>query len=573
MSVAWVILFLIFNHAYIGNTRFIEDGMHHVNDPLVVATKYGYVRGFYLDNTRAFYGIPYAIPPTGSLRWTRPSETLSWSPKVLNATEAPNACIQEEILAYTNKYSEDCLYLNIYTPNEDITPNSKLPVIFIIHGGSFKMHSCMNTRNDGRFLAAKGAVVVTPNYRLGALGFLVTESPDIHGNYGILDQRLAMKFVQENVQYFGGDPEKVTIMGPSAGAQSVAIHLTTKNSGTLFTQAILQDNLFSILYPTKSQSSASAGDVFAKYVNCSVKDGLCMRTRSAEEILEAQRKTEQEITQDIDLATMLVTGEVWSPVIDGDEIEDNPLSQVQKGKLLQKPLIIGSNRDESRVLLQENVTISMEYYLKTLLLIFRLNAVQIVAKYPPKPLTDNGDQLAIVLTDFLVGCPNRFVARIARQNRPVFHYIYSFPTPEDFNTTVKCVNYSCHAADVIPAYGTFSINNISPSPEMERSSDSMLYYWLNFAHTGDPSNNTWVSFNNGKEDYKADGDKKDQTADRNIFTTWSQYEKDTGWQSLDITTPSNDILFDFRKDFCELWDDLGYILGNYFIRYKKCEVE
>ena len=348
---------------------------------------------------------------------------------------------------------------------------------------------------------------------------------------------------------------QVTVMGPSAGAQSTALHLTMKQSDALFAQAILQDNPFTAVYRTKSEFSSSVGEVFAKYLNCSVRDGFCMRTRSAEEILDAQIKTSKEINNLIDIIQSL-SSEVWGPVIDGDYVEDNPLSVVKEGKLHQKPLIIGANRDEARVIITNN-TLSTEAYLATLLLVFDSDAWKIAAKYPPHPLDNNAEQLSAVLTDYLTVCSNRYVARIAEKAQPVYHYIYSVPTPEDFEVLASCVNYSCHASDVIPAYGTFSLNDIVPSQDMKQASDSMLYYWLNFAHTGDPSDKSWDGNRGHKDNTKSSQKNKDRTdADSDIFIKWPRYSGQNGWQSLDIKTPTNGILYDFRSDFCNFWDDL-----------------
>lgn len=520
-------------------------------DALVVNTKYGRVRGFYLNETiRAFYGIPFALPPVGSRRWRRPSDPKPWKPNVFDATKTPNVCMQTKPHHQIPVViSEDCLYLNVYTP-ANTTPAANLPVIVIFHGGVFKYNSAMTLKTDGRFLAASGAVVVNLNYRLGALGFVVTDSPDINGNYGIMDQRHALKFVQENIQFFGGNPRKVTIMGPSAGAQSVAIHLTSPKSDPLFSQAIVQSNAFTDSFKTDDEMASTVGTVFAEYLNCSPNDVVCLRSRSAEDILDAGIKTEKDVQVSIAAHLTLENYshlEVWTPVIDGLEVTSDPLEAFEAGKYRPKPLIIGTNKDDQRSFtgILGDGKISMTYYLECILFLFEWKSVQIVEKYPPQPLRDNRDTLGIIMTDYLCGCSSRLVARlIANQSVPIYHYIYSYPSPPDLpGVSPICSGYSCHADDVMPAYGTFSLTGFTPSPSLEFVSESMIYSWLNFAHTGDPSDHTW-------------------SKTKKIYANWPRYKSANGWQSYEFTNAGNIVVFEYRKEYCDLWDTLGYIKGT-----------
>ncbi|VDI59568.1 Hypothetical predicted protein, partial [Mytilus galloprovincialis] len=222
---------------------------------LVRETVFGKVRG--KISTRVperqveeYLGIPYASPPIGHLRFKRPKDPIIWKPSILETTELPPACPQAD----TNyidfhkpgfiNFDEDCLYMNIYVPKVD---KAALPVLFFIHGGSNTVG--MGAMFDGDILAAYGEIIViTFNYRLNDLGFYADPSKGIKGNNGLMDQVLAMKWVNRNIKYFNGDPSKVTIHGHSAGAIDAALHLLSDLTKGLFRNTIIHScSPFSIL--------------------------------------------------------------------------------------------------------------------------------------------------------------------------------------------------------------------------------------------------------------------------------------------------------------------------------------
>ena len=202
----------------------------------VVKTRTGAVRGTVDGNLRVFLGIPYAAPPVGNLRWQPPEAHASWT-DTLDASRAGNSCTQLSFRHGGPEGSEDCLYLNIYSP---VSGGTRLPVMVWIHGGTFIAGT--GSSYDGSKLAAKGKlVVVTINYRLGPFGFLASRSLDSpgrpSGNYGLLDQQAALRWVKENIAAFGGDPNKVTVAGESAGAISIGLHLVSPAAAGLFERA------------------------------------------------------------------------------------------------------------------------------------------------------------------------------------------------------------------------------------------------------------------------------------------------------------------------------------------------
>ncbi|XP_019639346.1 PREDICTED: neuroligin-2-like [Branchiostoma belcheri] len=311
-------------------------------DEVVVPTTYGDVRGFELRNVRAFFGIPYARPPLGGLRFKEPLPPSSWT-GVRDATKFGPDCPQKAwflmaIFNRTHQISEDCLYLNVYSPNKP-ADSGLHPVLVVIHGGSYRRGS--GREYDGAVLAERGTVVVTLNFRLGALGWLSTEDESALGNFGLLDQIEALKWVQMNIKHFGGDPDRVTIMGCAAGASSAALHLTSIYSAGLFHGMILSSgslvNPWTVLLPPYRPYDHAAD--LAEKLGCpteSTEDLVnCLRQKTAEELVETSVEGPPMIS-------------VWAPVVDGPGgvIPDSPTKLLAKGAFSKVPLLMGTASKE-----------------------------------------------------------------------------------------------------------------------------------------------------------------------------------------------------------------------------------
>lgn len=252
----------------------------------------GKVQGIRSQGMDFFGGIPYASPPVGNLRWAPPEEPPSWKPHVLDASHFGPDCYQipDELanpFASYDAMSEDCLYLNIYTPAgaSSMTRRTQLPVMVWFHGGAFQQGAAKRPEYDARRLAQQEMViVVTVNYRLGALGFLVASELGLLGNFGLMDQRAALYFVKRHIAKFGGDPSSITLFGESAGAVMIGLHLQMHNPG-LFHKAILQSNPMG--YQFRSVVVADfLGDALKRAVDC--RDVQCLRGEPVEEIMRAQ---------------------------------------------------------------------------------------------------------------------------------------------------------------------------------------------------------------------------------------------------------------------------------------------
>jgi hypothetical protein len=246
------------------------------NDAPIVDITNGAIRGIVADGGYCFRGLPFAAPPTGDLRWRAPRPPADWH-GVRDATRFGPSSPQPENPALTGPTSEGCLYLNVYTPTLG-SGEGGLPVLVWIHGGRFTLGAGRDY--DGTKLAALGIVVVTANHRLGALGFLAHPAlaprpGGPSGNYGLMDQQAALRWVQENIRAFGGDPDNVTISGQSSGGLSVLAHMVSRGSHGLFHRAIVQSGSFALAQQSLAAAEAD-GEAFAAKAGCpdQTADGL-----------------------------------------------------------------------------------------------------------------------------------------------------------------------------------------------------------------------------------------------------------------------------------------------------------
>jgi carboxylesterase type B len=211
---------------------------------VVVETPYGKIAGTSLSDVNVYLGIPYAEAPTGRLRFRPPRRKARWFPATYQAMTYAPECLQSTLYYPTDDISattmsEDCLYLNIWQPisaRETFINRYRrplLPVLVWIYGGAFLHGSANRPEYDGSKLATKGtgSIIVSLNYRLGALGFLVSTEDGLYGNYGLDDQKMAIQWVKENIVYFGGDPDRITLFGESAGAMSIGLHMLDQQHG------------------------------------------------------------------------------------------------------------------------------------------------------------------------------------------------------------------------------------------------------------------------------------------------------------------------------------------------------
>ncbi|XP_056621761.1 cAMP-regulated D2 protein [Triplophysa dalaica] len=519
-------------------------------DP-VVTTRLGRVRGLTLDKAYVFSGIPYADPPVGVKRWASPSPVSSWK-YIYDATFPRPACMQvcagESFQSCPTKVSEDCLYLNVFVPlsvNLSSPIVTSLPVMVWIHGGDFIAGSASKPLYDGRFISNySNTVVVNIEYRLGAFGFLVTgkdpESSAV-GNYGILDQQAALLWVQENIAAFGGDPNKVTLFGESAGAQSVCLHLMMQNSESLFRHAAVQSLPFSIPLKTRLDAMKLGWD-FAKLTNCSVFDLACLRSLSARDVLNAQVKSGKIINP----FCFLEAFETWGPFIDGELIQEQPITAFRKGHWQSyKPLILGTTSEEGVIFVYGifNKSVSMLEIVLYTAAIFKQHTFKILHKYIPFYRNlDKRVMLSQIVTDYMFLCPTRWSARSGVSiGGSVWMYVFDHPPSDDsiWENLTFCFNHTCHGAELPFLFDSAPSTNLTLTPQETLLANQMACYWGAFAHAGDPN---------------SQGEQTSFCREQRL-PVWPKYTFTEGWSILNLTLHSHP-QHGNRDHFCDFWDRL-----------------
>jgi len=458
--------------------------------PLDVKTDHGVVRGSDDGNgVRSFLGIPYAAPPIGSNRWRPPQPAADWD-GVRDATLLGQKCPQNTVIT-AGGGNEDCLFLNVWTPSPQPV---NAPVMVWIHGGAFVFGSGGDAFYAGSELARRhGVVVVTINYRLGGLGFLAhpelsAEDPDhpASGNYGLMDQLAALEWVHRNIAELGGDPDRVTLFGESAGGYSTCLHYATATED-LFYAAISESGACAATALEQPRAQAEAdGVALATKLGCS--DIACMRGKSDYEILDA--------TALPPIAQQLPGGFFYAeppkntlPNVDGVVLPASVemLLATRGGR----PLIVGNNANEGTLFhstILSNAIKTEAEYSAALERRFGANAQAILLRYPVNQFATPNAALAEVSGDAFFVCPARRTVRKAVANgAPVYRYIFSRSLEQELIADLGAF----HSAEIPFVFGVdaFPLGKVGSAAPL---SESMQGYWTRFAATGDPNGNDVV---------------------------------------------------------------------------------
>lgn len=457
-----------------------------------VKTTAGLVQGTTADDgrIRIYKGIPFAAPPVGELRWQAPRPATPWQ-GVRDATAFGSRCVQGQIFAdivFTDK-SEDCLNLNIWTPAK--TADDRLPVMVWIHGGGFQAGSGAEPRHDGMAFARKGVVLVSVNYRLGVFGFfshpeLTRESGhNASGNYGMLDQVAALKWVHDNIGAFGGDPGNVTIFGESAGSMAVNALMASPLARGLFHKAIGESGAFFPRGPgglslTPLAQSEERGVKFAAALGA--ESLAALRAKPADEILQLALKTQP-----------------WfSPNQDGYFLPESVAAIFAAGKQAQVPLLAGWNADESRagVVLGKQKPTAQSFADDTRKR-FGDQADAVLKAYAASTDAEALESAAALASDLFIGYATwKWVETHQKTGgAPVYRFSFDrkIPVPADhkvngFPATARDVG-ARHAGEIEYVFGALklSLPNVPWEESDRKLSDTMTTYWSNFARTGDPN--------------------------------------------------------------------------------------
>jgi para-nitrobenzyl esterase len=489
-----------------------------IADRAPVKTTSGAVEGVTVagSNVRVFKGIPFAAPPVGDLRWKPPQPPAPWH-GVRKATEFGARCMPARVfddMIFRDENSEDCLYLNVWTPAKGDT--DRLPVMVWIYGGGFRAGSASEPRQDGERLAAKGVVVVGFNYRLGVFGFLshpelTAESPNhASGNYGLQDQVAALRWVKDNIAAFGGDPGNVTIFGESAGSLSVSAMMATPRARGLFHRAIGESGAFFPAGPAGLGAqplavSEQTGVTFAKALGA--ESLAAMRAKPAEDVLEATKG-----------GPMLRFG----ANVDGFLFVKDPRETFANGEQSHVPLLAGWNADESRagIVLSDPKPTAASFTAQTRTR-FGDHADAILSVYPASTDDEAIESAAALGSDMFIGFSTWKWLEVHGQTgqSPVYRYSFDRKIPVAPDTkingkpaTAKDVG-ARHAGEIEYVFGQLdSVPKVTWDKSDRALSDQMMSYWSNFAKSGDP---------NGSG-----------------LPPWPRYEKSSGYQVMHLDETS-----------------------------------
>ncbi|MBV8852742.1 MAG: carboxylesterase family protein [Sinobacteraceae bacterium] len=437
----------------------------------IVVTRAGSVAGT-AGEIETFKGIPYAAPPVGALRWRAPQPVTPWK-EARDASHFGHDCMQRPYVISTGqKTSEDCLTLSVWTPGR--APGARRPVMVFLYGGGFIGGSGAYPLYDSSKLAANGVVVVAPNYRVGIFGFLAhpalsAESPHkASGNYGLLDQIAALQWVKDNIAGFGGDPERVTVFGESAGAVSIAVLMTSPQAKGLFNQAILHSpdlpHLATLAAAQKSGTALGA-------------DLAALRRMSATELLAHN----DDFFPQHPIGS-LISPSFPAPIVDGYVLPTQPRSAFEAGNVHAVPTIVGIAADEGRMFSPKQTLAGYKAWVKDK---FGRSSEELLALNPADTDAKANTAASAILGDAVFGESARLIARTLSQHQPnTFFYLFSRGVggraqPATHSEVLPFVFGSLDKPSFIP--------HDPPDATDLKLSATMQEAWTRFAASGDPN--------------------------------------------------------------------------------------
>ena len=458
-------------------------GRGFAEQPTPIRVEQGLVEGIAENGLTIYRGIPFAAPPVGELRWRAPQPAAKWDGIRKAVKFAPDPYQGDG----KGNVSEDCLYLNVWTPAK--SSDHRVPVLVWIYGGGFSFGSTSTPTHDGEHLARKGVVLVSINYRVGPLGFLAhpdlsAESPHkVSGNYGLLDLIAGLHWVQKNIAAFGGDPHKVTIFGESAGGIAVSMLCASPLAKGLFHGAISQSGGSfgpprATTYPGENlkclADAERAGAAYAKRAG-------------AASIAELRKFTAG------NLPAGFGTGAAW-PIIDGWVIPDDQFKLYEAGKYNDVAILVGYNSDEGLSFSHEKTP---EEFRANVQKRYGPFAEKLLAAYPlgtnsvPKTARD-------LVRDTAFGWHTWTWARLqARTGKSKVFYYYFDQHPDRGADSPQTDHGAPHGVDVPYVFQTLDRNKAGTTPGDLEISDALATYWVNFAKRGDPNGEgmaTWPQF-------------------------------------------------------------------------------
>jgi para-nitrobenzyl esterase len=439
----------------------------------LVATTGGLVRGVAAGTNDHFLGIPYAAPPVGALRWQPPAPAARWSGVRNGSTFGPH-CAQPAGPFGDASTSEDCLYLNVYAPAGTANAGHRHPVMVWIHGGA--LVSGASDLYDPTELVRNGVVVVTINYRLGALGFLahpalVNSAGGPSGNYGLMDQQAALRWVERNITRFGGNAHDVTVFGESAGGLSVLSQLVSPGARGLFDRAIVQSGAYALTQVSLDTAKAG-GQAFAGAAGCADQTAACLRSLSVETVLAHENTAG------------------YQPNVDGRVLTESIGTSLAAGRFARVPVINGSNHDEWRLFVGlselQGAPVTAANYQAMIASTLRVSdaaAAGIASVYPLSAYPSPALALSALGTDAIFACPALTVNKSVSKFVPTWAYEFNDANAPGLLPPVSFPYAAAHASELqylFPTAGT------ALSPDQQRLAAAMRRYWTSFGLLGAP---------------------------------------------------------------------------------------
>jgi len=445
-----------------------------------IAVDGGIVAGVQTGELASFKGIPFAAPPVRELRWRAPQPVVSWQGELIADRFSP-MCLQplrpKNSVFYLGEESssEDCLYLNVWSTAK---AGDRRPVMVFVYGGGWTIGSASLPLYGGDALAAKGAVVVSFNYRLGALGFLAhpeltAEGNGASGNYGLMDMIAALKWVKANIERFGGDPGNVTLYGQSAGSVAIALLQVSPPAKGLFHRAIGQSGGYQIQGPLQTLADAETAGV-ASAAKLKAPSLKALRALGGDTIMNGDNNLR--------------------PIVDGAVLAQQPSETFAAGRQAAMPILVGSNADEGTAY---PVVMTPAAFAADAEKRYGAAAVRLLSLYPAATDAEARAASYAVLRDRTFAAPMRRWAREQSGAAPVFVYHFSRVHPFieglGYAQQTPAIGMGAyHGAEMAYAYGTLDVlNRLAKtrawSDDDRRYADAMMTYWINFARSGNPN--------------------------------------------------------------------------------------
>jgi len=456
---------------------------------VIVETTAGRISGMQAERHQYFRGIPYAEPPVGALRFRAPEAASAWG-DVLDASRFGASAAQNKSMLpgmEPGPHGDDCLSLNIYTPAAD---TGSRPVMFWIHGGAFTGGGSAQHLYEGTALCTRsGAVVVTINYRLGAFGYLHLDDSD--ANAGQLDQILALQWVRDNIERFGGDPSNVTIFGESAGGMAVTTLLAMPGARGLFHKAVPQSGAAHHTLDPEDATWVAENLLAAAEVD----SAEALRSLPSETILKAQVTAIDEIRRQSLSAGGDAGGLAFAPVIDGVTLPVHPLDAIGGGAAADIPLLVGSNTDENKLF-----TLGRIDHIDDDLLGSRVariagpdHSAMIIDGYRRArdargETIHPGELLDAIQSDQAFRLPAIRLLETQLDHSPkAWSYLFAWASPARGGTLG-----ACHALELPFVWGTLKTaptmaEFAGSGPDADTLSEAMMDAWTAFSRTGDPN--------------------------------------------------------------------------------------